>query len=209
MNLTMDLQRNFFIARAHKRTRSIVQQILACFSGVFISLANLPAQAALKTPTIDQSTLNNPSLDVCLPAIQSLGRSRNGASAPLLIAAYDAEQRDLVRRAIVDALTLLRQPAARPVFFNALQSNDAQLRQSAVIGLSALGDPDSEIALADHAASETDFAVMAHLIPALGRARHAQAHARLQALRKHSDPRLREMAESAAQSQAQKGGLPK
>jgi HEAT repeat protein len=138
--------------------------------------------------------ISDSNLDICLPAIELLGHSRNGEIVNVLTQAFANEKRALVRRYLVDALGLLGRRLGQPTLVKALSDSDAQVRQSAVVALSSYGDTASQQLLLDRAQNEQNFAVKAHLAQALGRSKHPQAKQRLQQYSQEADPKLRQVA---------------
>jgi hypothetical protein len=194
MDLTISIGRkkNFTRARASARTEVAKIALIICsfsFGGPAITFAldSVLQQAA--------AHISDGKLEICLPAIEKLGHSKDASAVAPLASAFATEQRPLVRRYLVDALGLLSNPDARPTLILALNDADAQVRQSAVVALETLGGKESEQALAEHAQNETDFAVKAHLIPALGRAHDPKALDQLKELQNDDNDQISGMAD--------------
>src|ERR1700687_2434896 len=167
MELTFLISQNIFsFARACVRTRSMVILIASIFASFFLSLPVLALDPGLKTAL---KNISDSKMNVCLPAIESLGHSGRPEVADTLAAALQTEKRSIVRRYLVDALGLLRQPSTPPAVIQALNAPDPQTRVSATIALEAIGSPESEKALFDRAAKENEFSVKSHLVHVMGR----------------------------------------
>jgi len=184
-----------FFARAQGRPRSSLLQIGSIF--IYFSLfAFLPARAAFTSSVQDTAkNISDADLGAALSAIDTLGRSRDEAAVELLAQAFSQEKRIVIRRALVDALGLLRFPSATPALTAALQDPQAQVRESAAVALEAVGDPRGDEALIAQASSEEDLGVKSHLIQILGRSKNPQALEQLQELAKEDDPQIKKMAQ--------------
>jgi hypothetical protein len=167
----------FFFARArmHAFERHTIRiQNLLVFLALVISL---PAASHALDKKLQKaaSQISNPSYDVCLPAIELLGRSKNIEAVPPLAKAYPKENRPLVRRYLIDALGLLGSRDSQPVLAQALNDSDEQVRQNAVVALSRYPDAASQQLLVNRADTEMSPAVKSHLVQALGRSQHPAA----------------------------------
>ncbi len=180
----------FFFARV--RTRTIIRINALIFSLLLL----LPLLALASNQNLQHSVTNiaNPKLNISLPAIESLGRSKDPQAVAPLSQAFANEQRSLVRRYLVDALGQLGFPQGRATLIKALKDNDAQVRQSAVAALSIVGGKDSDEALMQQADNEKDPAVVSHLIFHLGQMRDPRALGKLQKLQNSKDPKISDMA---------------
>jgi HEAT repeat protein len=178
-----------FRARARRYSSAVAILLFTGFSTAFgAETAKVSFQTAAKNVTSGD-------YGVALSAIDQLGRSRDERAVPVLSKAFAAEKRLAVRRAMVDALGLLRFDSARPTLISALNDPEAQVRQSAVVALEAVGGPKSEDALVQQAAAEKNFAVKAHLIQILGRSKNPKALPRLQNFAQDPNSQLRDLAQ--------------
>lgn len=180
---------HFFFARACACKYS---SALALIFSIAFSASAAPAPVSFQAAVKNLSSQN---YGICLAAIDQLGHSGQERATLALAQAFNGEKRMIVRRAMVDALGLLRFASGRAVVVTALQDPDAQVRQSAVIALEAIGGSESDAALLQQAANEKDFAVKANLIQILGRSRNPKAAERLKAMAQDKNPQLRDWAQ--------------
>ena len=144
---------DFFFARTRIYSSASVF-VLAC--SIF-SIANATADNSnlLDAQTTQQiQSIQNAQLQICLPAIEALGRSKNMAVVNPLADALSSEKRPVVRRYLVDALGTLRSRAALPTLKQALNDPDVQVRQSAVAAVGLLSSADVQTVLLEQAKQE-------------------------------------------------------
>jgi HEAT repeat protein len=195
VSTSADAQLSIFF-RAPARSRSAkISMILF----VFICTPIPAAWTLDKNLTQASQQVNAEKLEVCLPAIEMLGRSHNGDAVAPLTLAFDLEKRPLVRRYIVDALGQLGSRDGQPTLVKALKDSDSQVRQSAVVALSSFGDAASQQAIINQAQTEKNFAVKANYAQALGRSRHRDSAKKLEAMSRDADPKLRKIAQDEIQ----------
>ncbi len=181
------------------RTRARIKRSSFIFTfGLVLWL--LSASYAANTKQIDPKTVqqlqsvNNAQLQICLPAIESLGRSKNAAVVIPLADAFAQETRPVVRRYIVDALGNLRNRASLPALKQALRDPEVQVRQSAVASIGLLGADDVQDALLEQAAREHDPAVKRQLVHQLGLLQTPEATKALRTFSQDGDLTVRDMA---------------
>ncbi len=141
--------------------------------------------------------ISDPKTQVCLPAIESLGRSEKPTVIPDLAKAFKSEKRALVRRYIVDALGQIRHANTLSALQLALKDSNAQVRQSAVAALGLLGTTKAQEILAEYAAKEKSPAVKTHLAHQLGYASGDKAAEALDTLQWDNDLAVQHAAEEA------------
>ena len=185
-------------ARACTRTEGAKIALIICTLSFGTTTISFALNGALQQAA---NTITDAKLNICLPAIEKLGRSKDASAVAPLINAYAAEQRPLVRRYIVDALGLLKNNAAIPTLDQALQDPDIQIRQSAVAALSLISSPAAHDLLIKAASQEKDASVKRHLAHALGHSSHPKAGQALQKLAGDADPDVRRLAQNGLQYQ--------
>ena len=195
-------QKNFFFART--RVRSLVvtpvktgaQWLLMLWIPAFAGMTAVNLSAAdLDAKTNQQlQAIQDPSTQICLPAIEALGHSNNPAVVQPLADAFAQENRPLVRRYIVEALGYLRNRAAIPVFKQALNDPDVQVRQSAVASVGLLGAGDEQAILLEHAAGEKNPVIKRQIVHHLGLIHTPEANKALKTFNQDSDATVRDMA---------------
>jgi HEAT repeat protein len=189
-------------ARSPRRPGSSLLLIALIFSSFLLSLPAFALDPSLK-PALKK--IADPKLSVCLPAIESLGHSRSPEVADTLAAALLTEKRPIVRRYLVDALGLLRQPSTAAAVIQALRDPDPQTRVSATIALEAIGTPESEKALFNQAAQENEFSVKAHLVHVMGRSSNPKAQEPLKTLTNDDDDAISQMAQDELDNKTKTG----
>ena len=196
----------FFFARAGARARTS----LIIIALIFCALSSPAFSAPVSVDPQLQASLDkisDPKTQICLPAVDALGRSKNSSVIPGLAKAFTTEKRSLVRRNIVDALGLLRHSSALPTLTLALKDSNVQVRQSAVAALGLLGTPGAEAALVNQVAVEKNSAVKMHLAHQLGYSSHAKADEMLNKLSADSDPAVQRVAHRSLDMRKQKKSL--
>jgi HEAT repeat protein len=190
--LSNGLRKNFF-TRACPR---IVRSALAVTCGLILSLAASAAQVGkLDAETSSKlQAITNAQLQICLPAIEALGRSNNPAVIKPLADAFALENRPVVRRSIIDALGSLRSRSAIPTLKQALNDPDVQIRQSAVAAVGLLAASDEQAILLEHAAGEKNPLIKRQMVHHLGLLQTPEAKNALKAFSKDSDASVRDMA---------------
>jgi HEAT repeat protein len=179
----------FYRARARRYSSAAAFLLFTALSTAFgVETAKVSFQTAAKN-------VASADYGVSLSAVDQLGRSRDERAVVVLSKALTGEKRMAVRRAMVDALGLLRFDSGRPAILTALQDPEAQVRQSAVVALEAIGGASSDNALIAQAATEKNFAVKAHLIQILGRSKNPKAQQRLERFAEDSNSQLRDLAQ--------------
>ena len=189
-----------FLSRARVSARTESAKIVLIICSLSFCVPSL-ALALNSTLQLAANNISDGKLNICLPAIETLGRSKDASAVAPLINAYAAEQRPLVRRYIVDALGMLKNDAAIPTLANALQDPDIQIRQSAVAALSLIGSPAANDLLFKAAGREKDRSVKTHLAHALGHSSHPRAGDALKQLAGDADPDVRRLANNGLKYQ--------
>jgi hypothetical protein len=184
---------NFFIARACTRTENLR---IASYFGSILLLGFCSSILLASRVSENSKNITKADLGMALSAIDALGRSRDEAAVDPLAQAFKIEKRMEVRRAIVDAMGLLRYASSIPTLKMALQDKEPQVRQSAVVALESVGGAESEMALLAQASSEKDFSVKTHLVQVMGRSRNAKSKPALESLAADKDPQLQKMAQT-------------
>ena len=185
-------QNIFFFARAHARIDRAL--LTAALSALFLATI-IPSFAHSADWHKNAAKISDSKMSICLPAIESIGLSKDPGAVTPLSQALASEQRALVRRYLVDALGHLGYAEGRHALIAALQDPDTQVRQSAIAALSVVGGKESEAALRDRVDDETDSDVKAHLIYHLGQTHSSQDFDKLQTLKDDDDPRISQMAD--------------
>jgi HEAT repeat protein len=186
-------QKNLFFAR----TRVYRKYILSAFalSGLLITQADSATPSPLDAQTQQQlQAIQNANTQICLSAIQALGKSRNPAVVQPLSNAFAQENRPVVRRYIVDALGNLRNRAAIPALKQALNDPDLQIRQSAVAAVGLLGAGDVQAILLEHAAIEKDPVIKRQMVHHLGLLNTPESKKALKTFSQDRDQTVRDMA---------------
>jgi HEAT repeat protein len=186
---------NFFFAHARTRVyRSwMLSAVAAC--GFLAARADSANPNPLDAQTQQQiQSIQNANTQICLPAIEALGRSKNPAVVKPLADAFAQENRPVVRRYIVDALGNLRNRTAIPVLKLALNDSDVQVRQSAVAAVGLLGASDAQNILLEHAANEQNPIIKRQMVHHLGLLHTPEANNALKTFSHDSDATVRNMA---------------
>jgi HEAT repeat protein len=193
-------QSNFFFTRActclpaGRRARSILfvfALVLASISSSIIADSNFPLDAQTQQQL---QAIQNANTQICLPAIEALGRSNNPAVVKPLADAFAQENRPVVRRYIVEALGYLRNRATIPTLKQALNDPDIQVRQSAVAAVGLLRASDVQSLLLEHAASEKDPVIKRQIVHHLGLLHTPEAKNALKTFSQDKDATVRDMA---------------
>ena len=195
----------FFFARAHARTRSRVLEIGWFYGAISLFAASI-ALAASPVVNTAIKNISSQNLDLCLSAIDALGKAKEMTGAIALAAAYESENRVLVKRLIVEALGQIGRAEGRAAVIKALGDADAEVRQSAVISLSLIGGRESDQAIVKQAANEQNKAVKLQMMSALSRSRGPRAFGRLQQLKDDDDAEVSDRADQEIQKRIKGGG---
>jgi HEAT repeat protein len=194
----------FFFARARVCTRTRLYKISSISGLLFLFSVSTSLTAA---PPVKQAikNLSSSNLDLCLPAIDVLGKSKGEAAAIALVNAYELENRLLVKRMIVEALGQIGRPEGRKTVVKALEDADPEIRQSAVVSLGLVGGRESDQALVKQAAIEQNQTVKLQMIHVLGRSRNPKAFDRLQQLKDDDNGDVSDAANEQIQKRIKSG----
>lgn len=188
-------QAYFFFARARAYIVKAAA-VTGCVLSLTLSLAAAAADPQTLTTALTEQlrAVKDAQLKICLPAIESLGRSGNAMVARRLNDAYSQEKRPLVRRYIVDALGNLRHRSSLPTLKIALEDADIQVRQSAVAALGLFSPADAQPLFVDHARREKHSSLKRELIHQLAFSDTAESKQAVAELENDADPSVRNMA---------------
>lgn len=195
-------QNIYFFARTRVRIRSRAIKIVPILA-ILCAWVTPSLHADEKAFKSAIKNVSHKDLGVSLSAVNLLGRAHDERAVNVLSQAYAKETRMPVRRAIVDAIGLLRLPSCQPALIQALQDPDAQVRQSAVIALEGVGGKDSEEALLQQVDQEPELAVKSHLVQVLGRSHHPRAQEGLNKLATDASPELQRLAKQELKKRSQ------
>lgn len=194
----------FFFARARTRIyRSKLVLVLASLAASFANVTPVNANSTDAHTAQQIQAIHDAKLQICLPAIESLGRSKNVSIVQPLADAFTSEKRPVVRRYIVDALGNLRSRTAIPVLKQALNDTDIQVRQSAVAAVGLLGAGDVQNILLEHAANEKDPVIKRQMVHHLGLLQTPEAKNALKTFSRDSDATVRGMAQRKLSTEKQ------